>query len=265
MQRIYMEYCPHDDLRVLYHAHAKSDGFDQLLNEDDQPVPPVRIPVRALWSFFKDMAAAACIMKHGYNPLDKDADEPEEWVEIIHRDFKPSNFFLAAPLAKSGRGIPVCKVGDFGLTVPRDYEPLDNPEGMWYSGTPGWKAPEYNPYSQDFEPFYELSSATDVWAIGRTMLALMELPVKSPPTIRYDDDDKGHVIVGVKAELVATYGEELYSLIEKCLERTPGDRIKARDLLRAIGRQFSNPLVTLPLELREGDVLEHSQQMRWAT
>jgi serine/threonine protein kinase len=204
-------------------------------------------------------------MAYGYNPLDKDADEPEEWAEIIHRDFKPSNVFLAAPLAKTGRGIPVCKVGDFGLAVPRHYEPLDNPEGMWYSGTPGWKAPEYNPYPQSFEPFHDLSSATDVWAIGRTMLALMELPNKTPPTIRYDHDDEGRVVVGAKAQLVATYGEELYTLVEKCLERIPGDRIKARDFLRAIDKQFSNPLVTLPLELREEDVLEHSQESRWAT
>jgi serine/threonine protein kinase len=266
IQRLYMEYCPHGDLMDLLLAHAKSDGVSSYLDDDDQPIPQVPIPVRALWSFFKDLAAAACIMESGYNPLDRDIDTPDDWEEIIHRDLKPANIFLAAPLAKAGRGIPVCKVGDFGLTVPREYEPLLNPEGMCCAGTPGWKAPEYNPYPEDLEIYHELSSATDIWAIGRIMLSLMELPIKSPPpVVRYDDEDEGHVVVEARAQLVATYGDELYDLVRKCLEPTPDDRIKARDLLRAIDRQLNNPTVTLPLELEEGDILDYTQEIRWAT
>lgn len=137
IQRIYMEYCPHGDLMDLLCEHAKTDGRDPKFNEDGQPIAPVRIPTRALWSFFKDLAAAACIMECSYNPLHDDYHAPEDWEEIIHRDLKPSNIFLAAPLAKTNRGIPVCKLGDFGLTVPREYKPLRNPEDMRRAGTPG--------------------------------------------------------------------------------------------------------------------------------
>ena len=266
IQRIYMEYCPHGDLMALLHAHAKTDGFGPQLDHHDEPIPQVRIPVQALWSFFKDLAAAACIMESGYNPLNNYRRAPDDWQEIIHRDIKPHNIFLAAPLAESGRGIPVCKVGDFGLTVPREYEPLSNPQGMWRSGSRGWKAPEYNPYAEDSEHWHELTSATDIWAIGRIMLALMELPIRTPPPqVRYDDENDGNVVVEARDQLVATYGEELYGLVEKCLQPEPDERIKAQNLLRAIDRQINNLSVTLPLELGEGDVLEHAQEMRWAT
>ena len=94
----------------------------------------------------------------------------------------------------------------------------------------------------------------------------MELPVIFPlPKVRYDDEDEGHVIVKARDQLVATYGVELYDLVEKCLETTPEDRIAAQDLLRAIDRHLRNIPVTLPLKLEEGDVLEYAHDMRWAT
>jgi len=93
----------------------------------------------------------------------------------------------------------------------------------------------------------------------------MELRTATPPSVRYDDIYEGRVIVDAKAELVAKYGEELYGLVESCLEPQPENRITAQQLLRRVERVFSNPLVTLPLELGEGDVLEYTQEMRWAT
>jgi len=265
IQRIYMEYCPHGDLMNLLREHAKTDGRNPWLDQDGQPIPQVRIPTRALWSFYKDLAAAACVMESGYNPLSNDYRAADDWEEIIHRDLKPSNIFLAAPLANTSRGIPVCKLGDFGLAVPREYEPLGNPEGMRGAGTPGWKAPEFNRYPQDLEVNHELSSATDIWAIGRVILALMELPTGRLPVVRYDGENEGRVDVQAKSQLVATYGEDLCGLVEKCLEPTPEDRIRAQNLLRAIDRQINNLPVTLPLELEDGDVLEYAQELRWAT
>ena len=265
MQRIYMEYCPHGDLMDLLRTHAKCDGFSRRVDDDNEPIPQVRIPVRALWSIFKDLAAAACIMKYGYNPLDTDIRSHDEWEEILHRYLKPDNIFLAAPVVKTGREIPVCKLGDFGIAVPRDFEHLVNPEGMRHAGTDGWKAPEFQRYKEESEFNWELTSAIDVWAIGRILLALMELSSKTPPRVRYDDKNEGHVIVEAQAEIVDTYGQELYGLVQKCLEPHPIKRIKARDLLRMIDQQLSNTPVTQPLELQEGDILEYLQEMRWAT
>jgi serine/threonine protein kinase len=109
--RLYMEYCPHGDLADLLCKHAKFDRANKglMLDDNDEPVPEVKIPVRALWTFFRDLAKAACIMHLGHNPLDSGAQEPANWTEIIHHDIKPGNIFLAAPLSKTGRGIPVCK------------------------------------------------------------------------------------------------------------------------------------------------------------
>lgn len=269
LQRLYMEYCPHGDLSDVLCSHAKFNPVDKshLVDSEGQSISTVRIPSRALWTFFRDLASAACIMKSGCTPVDSGSNAPSDWEEIIHRDLKPNNIFLASPLAKTGRGIPVCKVSDFGLTVPRDYDQLSNPEGMCRAGTPGWKAPEYHAYD-DPEHRFDLSSAVDVWAIGRIMLALIELtPGISPklPDVRYGDENEGQALHSeAKDDLVAIHGAELYRLVERCLEPHPDDRITAQQLLKDIHRHLSSPLATLPPQLEEGDVLEYMQDLRWA-
>lgn len=267
--RLYMEYCPHGDLKDLLCKHAKFDqaNSENMLDDNDNPIPHVRIPLRALWSFFNDLAMAACIMELGLNPTSDTDEGLSNWMDIIHRDLKPNNIFLAAPLASTGRGIPVCKVGDFGSAVPFGFEPLPNPQVMCRAGTKGWRAPEQQQYPETDDP-YELCSRTNIWAIGRIMLALIELtPGSWParlPDVRYDDEKKGEVIhCEMKDQLQAIYGEELYRLVERCLPPVPDHRITAEELLQTTQRQVKRLFNNAPPELGEGDVLEYARDLRW--
>jgi serine/threonine protein kinase len=207
-------------------------------------------------------------MHTGHNPVAKGAQEPADWTEVIHRDIKPGNIFLAAPLSKTGRGIPVCKLGDFGVAVPPEYRPLRNPEDMRRAGTKGWRAPEQQ-YYEDAVHRRKLSSATNIWAVGRVMLALVELThgefPNQLPQVLYGDRDNGVAFTNLqkKADFDKIHGSMLYDIIFDCLKPVPQDRVTAEDLLRRIHSHIHSPLGGLP-ELEEGDVLEYSHDLRWA-
>ena len=266
--RLYMEYCPHGDLLQLIVKHAKYDYANgtAMVDDDDNPLPATRIPIRALWSFFNDLAKAAFVMELGHDPTDSAAVEPPQWVEIVHRDIKPSNIFLAAPISKTDRGIPVCKLGDFGSAVPMEFDPLPNPEVMCRAGTKGWRAPEQQSYF-DSEYRQELSSATNVWEIGRVMLALIELThgfEQDLQNVRYDDDNAGEVLRSEsEPQLRGLYGDELYDLVERCLQPMPLDRISAENLLQATQRQTKRLFEDQPPQMFDDDILEFSGDIRW--
>jgi serine/threonine protein kinase len=187
LSRIYMEYCPHGDLGSLFCKHAKVN-WDQTLvqDEDGQSMDPIRIPIRAIWSFFEDLAEAACNMAYGRDPLDP-ATVPLDWQTIIHRDLKPHNVFLGLPRTPGERGIPELKLGDFGLAVPHNFPAMVNPRDMVKEGTQGWRAPEHSVNALRHQPVHLLSSATDIWATGRIMLALVELSHPRPLEVLYGE------------------------------------------------------------------------------
>ena len=113
MIRIYQEYCAHGDLYNVLANHftmqetaARAEDGSQL----DFPIPAV-----ALWYFFQGLAAAACMLRYGKLPDEESRDALES--AIVHRDIRPGNVFLAEPSnnGTSWPGIPVVKLGDFGL------------------------------------------------------------------------------------------------------------------------------------------------------
>ena len=188
ISRIYMEYCPHGDLDQVYTEHAKHSMIHgDTLDENDQPMQLIRIPPRALWSFCEDLAEAASFMEHGHDPLDPTSPLREDWQTVIHRDLKLYNIFLGLPRTPGKRGIPELKVGDFGLAIPHDYE--ENPGKMVGFGTDAWKAPEQT----DNALKHKLSSATNVWAMGRIVLALVELSAPRPAPVLYGEFHQGRV------------------------------------------------------------------------
>lgn len=267
LSRIYMEYSPHGDLGSLFCKHAKVDWDGSLImDENDQRMEPIRIPRQALWSFFEDLAEAACKMRYGHNPLDPASIQIDDWHTILHRDLKPQNIFLSLPRTPGERGVPELKVGDFGLAVPHDYGGMLNPRDMVKEGTLGWRALEYNQVARRFfPPILRLSSATDIWAIGRIMLCLVELERPRPLEVWYGEPHNARIWYAKgKEERIEFYGSKLYELIEHCLMPQPDERIYARDLLQSIRAYLDGGHGGRPPLLEEDDTLEYASDMRWA-
>jgi len=89
-----------------------------------------------------------------------------------------------------------------------------------------------NNLAQDYDSLYEITSASDVFAIGKTILCLMarwgdldDLLLQS----RFDLPQ-----VTMPAEVRNQYHFRLSELVEECMKMEPGNRIKADKLLEAI-------------------------------
>lgn len=159
----------------------------------------------------------------------------EGWRTIVHRDIKPNNIFLGSSGSEGQGGIPFLKLGDFGLAVPEDWEARQNPRGMNEAGTWGWKAPEQCRYDDENIPVYKLTSATNIWAIGRVMLKLLELTTPKPAVIKYNNADGGKVFPEpLNEELMQDWDQDLARLLQSCLSPQPDDRITADQLNQAI-------------------------------
>jgi serine/threonine protein kinase len=260
MARLYMEYAPHGDLSTLLCSHARYDGANRTFvrDENGERLTGVRIPRQALLSFFEDLAEAACSMAYGYNPINGDPKPTGDWQTIIHRDLKPDNIFLSLP--RTG-DVPELKIADFGISVPEQYDALENPGRMRGAGSLGWQAPEQHLLSEGVNPIYALSSATNVWGVGRIMLALLELHPEIPDEVHYGQSQKGRVTPGPELhENRKFYGEVLCDLIDECIERIPRDRPTAEDLLKSIRRaRAGDP----PNPDDDYVALEYDEELRW--
>lgn len=79
--RLYMEHVPKGDADKLAKNHKDSD----------EPVPET-----FLWLCFQALIKTALVMERGYLEEDEE-DQPAEWSQIVHCDFKPGNLFLGLP------------------------------------------------------------------------------------------------------------------------------------------------------------------------
>ncbi|KAF2168609.1 hypothetical protein M409DRAFT_21355 [Zasmidium cellare ATCC 36951] len=203
--RVYGEFCPHGDLGDVVQAHHRAGShphFDQNEHEIDH-----YIPERALWAIFEALTSAVCIMQRGCVAGGTPSDEPHIHP-VIQCDIKPVNVFLAEPQKDFWPGIPVFKLGDFGLV--RESTVADKPvDEAW--GTRGFRAPEQ--YRQDPGPFAVHRS--DVWGIGKTMLSLVNLERK-PDDARFDGDPPRPTDAAWNK-----YSEELLEEIMSCLHLYP--------------------------------------------
>lgn len=224
---------------------------------------PVRIPRRATWSFFEDLAEAASSMAHGHDPLDPMSLQRGNWQTVIHRDVKPVNIFFGLPRTPGKRGIPELKVGDFGLAVPHNYK--ENPEQIVGVGTATYRAPEQSANALNHRPVHKLSSATDVWAVGRITLLLVELSSPRPGEVFYGKTYQGKVQhAPEKEQRLKLYGGKLYELIENCLEPVPDDRTTASLLLKSIREYLDDDREGPPPRLEEDDSLQYTADLVWS-
>lgn len=87
VHRIYMEYCPHGDLKKLYKRYRKFRSVCQVgrINFEVLKLSRLYMPEPFLWDVFHHLVEAAVAMQYG--PTDGG------WggYEIVHRDIKPAN------------------------------------------------------------------------------------------------------------------------------------------------------------------------------
>ena len=104
-----------------------------------------KLPVRAV------LAVAAQVL---------DVLSASDAKHVVHRDIKPSNLFLT----RTGH----VKVLDFGVARMRELGPEHSTSSGLALGTPAFMAPEQALGRTD-----EIDGATDLWALGATMFALV--------------------------------------------------------------------------------------------
>ncbi|KAF2216807.1 hypothetical protein CERZMDRAFT_92879 [Cercospora zeae-maydis SCOH1-5] len=250
MYRLYGEYCPHGDLETLIDEYVGMQ-YAGLVDEDGRRYDG-RIPSRMLWAIFEALVAALCMMSDGKLPSYR-ASVPHH--PFLHRDLKPANIFLAKPASSIWRGIPVAKVGDFGLAVHSD-DPRCEEQGV---GSPGYQAPEAYEYPPN-SPWYDSTNITakaDMWSVARTMLSLMTLNNDRIESATLDDP----VPPRLPQSLWRHYSQDLIDLVHDCLEYDLRDRPSCQEAWHRIKREVDDEgpgLYGLSLkrqEIQEGEII----------
>jgi len=137
---------------------------------------------------------------------------------IVHRDLKPSNVMLSTA--------GLVKIMDFGLARSSDRSNLTRTGARM--GTIGYMSPE----QMRGEP---VSDRTDVWSLGVVLFEMLagRLPFKgeSDPSLAYN-------IVHERVTRLRAVRDDvpsaLESLVERCLEKNPDDRLDAADVVRVL-------------------------------
>ncbi|MFH8288885.1 serine/threonine-protein kinase [Streptomyces sp. NPDC018059] len=142
---------------------------------------------------------------------------------VIHRDLKPSNILL-------GSGGPY--VIDFGIARAADATQLTQSGGL--IGTPQYMSPEHALGEQ-------VGPATDVFSLG--------LIAAVAATGRHPYGDGGAITIAAqiantahRPPQLASYDDELRTLLERCLAADPVDRIGAAELAEWCERAAGRPL-----------------------
>lgn len=155
--------------------------------------------------------------------------------QLVHRDVKPSNVFLT----NSGRPVLL----DFGIAARQTDERLTATHTTL--GTPWYMAPE----QVGADATLSTKPQLDVYGLGATLFHLLS---RRPPY----EGDVTTVLAALKTEdpppllqLVPELPHDLVAIVEKCLEREPGDRYAdgnalARDLDAFLNHQ---PVAARPI------------------
>ena len=205
LYRLYMELADLSDLSALIEGYRRLQRGKK--DEHGRPIRVQRLPKQAIWGLSKVLVAAACLMRLARLP--KEAGD-SVWP-----------------------GIPIVKVGDFGLGHPDDSETVANP-GDLLCGTQGYVAREQQNRGS-FVGLHRHTSATNVWAIGRIMQELMEMQGRNPMAIFFNGQE--HTPGGgpeprfpIASEVIQIYGQELVNLTKKCTRARPSTRITTTDM-----------------------------------
>jgi serine/threonine-protein kinase len=140
---------------------------------------------------------------------------------IVHRDFKPGNIFLAA--AEGGAGAPCVKITDFGLARRQieganALDSISRPTDL--IGTPAYMAPEQLEGDRD-----KIGPATDVYALGLVLYEMVSglRPFPAQSLAGNLAQKKGEP-PKPPGELVEDLPKSWSDAILRCLQPDPADR-----------------------------------------
>lgn len=166
-----------------------------------------------------------------------DAVQAAHEAGLIHRDLKPANVLVE----ERDDGAPAPYVLDFGLA--RDPDVRGPTRTGQLVGTPAYMSPE-----QARGEVERLDRRTDVWSLG---VILYELAVGQPP---FAGDSFAGVLRSVvedepprPSRLRARVPRDLERVIEKCLEKEPGQRYPSA---RALADDLERWLAGEPVQAR---------------
>ncbi|KAK5121346.1 hypothetical protein LTR85_005512 [Meristemomyces frigidus] len=245
--RIYVGFCPHGSLQdlILYYRPPEYINFvgskgeiapeaeekrkrwrlraGRMLEPDDDDYDSKAgdreesIPEAFLWSLFESLAEACIVLETG-------GLEAED--AIARWDTGDGAIFQSYPRAR---------LGDFGLALITSDTDILNPTAYnGDEGTQGWQAPEQcymiNPTTGRQDDVGKLLSPANVWAIGATIICLMNRCIVCNGT-QYDSDIVEPIIDPVA---VGRYSDRLLHLARRCVRYWPDDRISLRTLRQQI-------------------------------
>jgi serine/threonine protein kinase len=238
-----IEYCPNGDGQNLLNEHIA-------LNHQQNSY----IPEPAIWHIFNSLIKAGLAMERVF-ASENDQDNARKLAEVVHLDIKPDNIFLGDypqlvpnDLAKYPREpkpgpnnfamYPTCKLGDFGLaTYRRLAENQRNLNSNTYigRGTPGFFAPEQKPQYHGRRP--NLNAKTNVWGVGITVMALMNLNVYAGH-LQFQqaatDESDPLLVPAFTPAAIAEYSPELRQMVQACVQYRQNDRPSFTSLLTSL-------------------------------
>ncbi|WP_063835982.1 serine/threonine-protein kinase [Actinacidiphila yeochonensis] len=141
---------------------------------------------------------------------------------IVHRDLKPANVLLATVAGEDGADRMHPMLTDFGIARLADSPGVTRTQE--FVGTPAYIAPE----SAQGRP---QTSAVDVYGAG---ILLYELVTGQPPFRGESALEVLHAHLTEEPRRPSSVPEPLWTVIERCLRKDPGQRPSAENLARAL-------------------------------
>jgi serine/threonine protein kinase len=198
-------------------------------------------------------------------------------ADVVHRDLKPSNI-----MAVGGEVISEVKITDFGIAKMAEEELADAVEGGESSLTASSTAIGALPYMapEMIDSIRDAGKPADIWSLGALTFELMSgqkpfgAGYKAVPAIMAARVPSLPSVITNRAQF-KPIGEELYGLIQACLQREPTDRLSADNLVikceklcypntaRELGvvRRFDNPRWGFIAADCGGDVFFHVESV----
>jgi serine/threonine protein kinase len=232
--KIFLEYCPYGDGADMMHHHLMLNSRNRQQNS--------YVPEPAIWCMFDSLMKAGLAMEQELEAEPQQLFETRELGEVIHLDIKPGNVFFGDYPEDDSINFamyPTCKLGDFRGAIYRrlalQSQPTD-PNRFLDRGTPGFFALEQKSrYYGQHRP--ALNPKTNVWAVGITVMAFMNLDFSTGLLAFTEAANKNksdpRLVPSFTPEAMARYSSVLRDMVRACVQYEQKKRPGFRALLDA--------------------------------